>query len=128
MTVERPDSRDADDLHGEDSFPASDPPSTWAGSGKWNSPSGVRDAHDRLLSAAEELMRRGRDGVGMTATTTLYRQLALAQLLQAIAHAVEAGQELPDELVRHASTLSQHILAYPAASAQPPAEDPSTAC
>ncbi len=83
-----------------------------------------RSEHDELQGAAQELMRRAREGLEMTATTARYRQFALAQLLQAVACAVEAGEPLPDDIVRHASTLSRHILRYP--TAQPPAERSST--
>lgn len=68
---------------------------------------------DRIRRAAEELLQRGRDGTGMTDTTARYRQLELAQLLHAIAHAVEAGEPLPRELLRHAANLARHILSYP---------------
>lgn len=68
---------------------------------------------DRIHRAAEELLQRGRAGAGMTETSARYRQLELAQLLHAVAHAVEAGESLPPELLRHAANLSRHILNYP---------------
>lgn len=76
--------------------------------------------HQELHLAAQELMRRGQVGLEMTASTARYRQFALAQLLEAIAQAVETGQSLPEDLLRHASTLCGHILRYPTA---PPAPD-----
>ena len=83
---------------------------------------------DQLRRAADELAQRGRDGVGMTATTARFRQFELAQLLNSIAQAVEAGEVLPRELLRHAANLAQHILSYPpAAPAEAPATVPSSA-
>lgn len=38
---------------------------------------------DQLRRAADELAQRGREGVGMTATTARFRQFELAQLLTA---------------------------------------------
>ncbi len=82
---------------------------------------------DQLRRAADELAQRGRDGVGMTAATARFRQFELAQLLNSIAQAVEAGEVLPHELLRHAANLAQHILNYPpAAPAEPPATEPSS--
>jgi len=106
-----------DDLYGEDSFPASDPPSTWWGESTAAPRSrGAMLADDdtgRLRAAAAELMRRGRAGEGPTQTTMRYRQLELAELLVVTADAVEAGHPLPQEVVRHAANLARHILAYP---------------
>ena len=70
---------------------------------------------DRLNRAADELLRRGRAGLGMTETTPRYRQLELAQLLLAIARGLEAGAELPTDVLRHAANLARHILSYPGA-------------
>lgn len=82
---------------------------------------------DQLRRAADELAQRGRDGVGMTAATARFRQFELAQLLNSIAQAMEAGEVLPHELLRHAANLAQHILSYPpAAPAEPPATEPSS--
>ena len=80
---------------------------------------------DQLRRAADELAQRGREGVGMTATTARFRQFELAQLLNSIAQAVEAGEVLPHELLRHAANLAQHILSYPPAPAEPAATEPS---
>lgn len=74
----------------------------------------------QLRRAADELAQRGRDGVGMTATTALFRQFELAQLLHSIAHAVEVGEVLPRELLRHAANLARHILSYPPEGAPEP--------
>lgn len=65
-------------------------------------------------------MRRGRAGEGPTQTTMRYRQLELAELLVVTADAVEGGHPLPREVVRHATNLASHILAYPAAPASAP--------
>lgn len=106
-------------MYGEDSSPASDPPSTWwvessktAGTAE-NVP--ANDDGDSLRRAADELLIRGRAGLGMTGTTARYRQFELAQLLGAVERAVEIDQTLPPELLRHAANLAQHINNNPAA-------------
>jgi len=81
----------------------------------------VGDDGDSLRRAAEELLRRGRAGIGMTQATARYRQFELAQLLGTVVRAIEGGEALPVELLRHAATLAGHILAYPAAAAEPSA-------
>jgi len=75
---------------------------------------------DRIRRAAEELLRRGRAGIGMTSTTARYRQFELAQLLLTVVGAVEVGEALPRDVLRHAANLARHINSYPAALADPP--------
>lgn len=121
---DRPDDEERDDLYGRDSFPASDPPSTWWGESNDTAGAGdlivADDDSDRLRRAASELMRRGRAGVGPAETTVHYRQLEVAELLLVIARALEDGVALPGELVRHAANLARHVLDYPAALVEPP--------
>lgn len=84
----QPDRRDdeRDDLYGQDSFPASDPPSTWWGESKdaggTRGPVAGDDGDSNSLRrAAEELLRRGRAGIGMTQATARYRQFELPRRL-----------------------------------------------
>lgn len=122
QVTERPDDDEQDDLYGQDSFPASDPPSSWWGASRntADARSHIKadDDSDRLRRAASELMRRGSTGVGPTETTVHYRQLELAELLRVIARAVDHGVALPRDLVRHAANLARHILDYPAGPAE----------
>lgn len=81
----------------------------------------AHEASDPLKRASSELMRRCRAGLGPTPATTQYRQVELAELLRATAGALDRGQPLPDDLVRHATNLARHILSYPPVPIEPPA-------
>jgi len=68
-----------------------------------------------LRRAGELLLQRVRAGAVPTDRNADYAQLGVAQLLLAIAQAVDRGDALPYEVVRHATDIARHLLDYPAA-------------
>lgn len=106
------------DRDGHGSFPASDPPSSWWGQSTARPDARYRRSSEseKICDAAQELLRRCRDGTGPTVAASAYRQLELAKLLSAIGAAVDRDSISRDsDLVRHAVNLAQHVLNYPAA-------------
>ncbi len=96
-------------------FPVSDNPNARAGS----DPDGVasppgKDSSE-LRRAGEMLLQRVRAGAVPTDRNAEYAQLGVAKLLLAIAFALDSGQALPYEVVRHAADIARHLLDYPAA-------------
>lgn len=71
---------------------------------------GQDDDSSRIHRAADALLQQRPDGAGMPEQTARFVELETAQLLHALAQAVDGGVELPSELMRHTANLARHLL------------------